>query len=330
MDPKFKKRGEIRISDDKNPPSFVYIAASTVTSKGAVSTSDGKLYVFDSDSAQVVSTFQSHDSQVTGICISDRSQIIGSCCEGEKNKGNEIKLWDMRTLQLIGTFYLSAFDNDSSTCNCMAINNNGTIVAGGADSGVLLWDARKPEGLFRSIKMHPEEISSIEFHPFTQSSFLAGDDDGNLLLYDLDCTDEEDAVILYANDAQNPCFQCGFCGVDTIFSLRRTAGMRLWNIFETDIESNYDDIRLLVDNCFSYPIDAHWCGQYLMMAGGDQDGGVALVLVDSDDVKLFHKIEKAHDDCVNSSFLETLEDGSIHLYLAGDGGQLSFWHVEAS
>ncbi|KAK8837829.1 WD repeat-containing protein 89 [Tritrichomonas musculus] len=324
--PKFEKCGEIRIQDQNDPPSFVYIAASSSTSKGVTSTSDSQIYYFDSAEAKVIYNFKAHDTDISGICMSERSQIIGSCSTDEGNKGNEVSLWDMRTSNLIGTFSCIAYDNKATTCNCVAISRNGTIVAAGANSGVLCWDVRKPEAAFRNVSLQPDEISSIEFHPFTDSTFLAGDDDGNILLYDLDGANIEDSMLFYGNDG-NPCFQCGFCGIENIFTLRRTAGLRLWNIFEPEIEKEYFDVRVFVDNAFTYPIDAHWCGQHLMLVGGDSEGGVALVLCNQENATLLHKIEKAHDDCVDASFLDTQEDGSIHLYLAGDGGQLSFWHI---
>ncbi|OHT07713.1 hypothetical protein TRFO_23982 [Tritrichomonas foetus] len=322
----FEKCGEIRIPATEDPPSFVYITASSVTSNGAATSSDRMIYFFDAHEAKVISCFKAHNADITGISMCERSQIIASCCEDNHDEGNEVTLWDIRTSQAIATFALSAYDHQATICHCVSINNNGQIVAAGANSGVLCWDVRRPEGVFKNVSIQPEEISSLEFHPFSEATFLAGDDDGNVLLYDLDATDEEDSIIFYANDG-HPCFQCGFVGADTIFTLRRTAGIRLWNIFDPTVESSYDDLRIPVDNAFSYPIDAHWCGQWLMMAGGDSEGGVALLLCDDNEARLFHKIEKAHDDCVNASFLDTLEDGSIHLYLAGDGGQLSFWHV---
>ena len=325
----FQKRGEIRIQTQNEPPSFVYIAATASSSKGVTSTSDSQIYFFDSNEAKVIYNYKAHDANISGICISECSQIIGSCCAVDENNwkiGNEVSLWDMRTSNLIGTFALSAYDNLAETCNCIAISKNGDIVAAGSNNGVLCWDVRNPEQVFKNITIQPEEISSIEFHPFTDSSFLAGDDDGNLLLYDLDGPNEEDSIIFYGNDG-SPCFQCGFCGIENIFTLRRTAGLRLWNIFEPEREKEYFDVRVDVDNSFSYPVDAHWCGDFLMLVGGDVDGGAALVLCNENEATLYHKIKNAHDDCINASFLDTLEDGSIHLYLAGDGGQLSFWRV---
>lgn len=320
------KCGEIRIQDTNDPPSFVYIAASSTSSKGVTTTSDSQVYFFDSSEAKVIYNFKAHTTDISGICMSERSQIIGSCCTDEGAEGNEVSLWDIRTANSIATFSLSAYDNNSKTCNCIAISQNGTIVSAGSNNGVLCWDVRNTEGVFKNISIQPEEISSIEFHPFTDSTFLAGDDDGNLLLYDLDGPNEEDSIIFYGNDG-NPCFQCGFCGIENIFTLRRTAGLRLWNIFEPEKETEYFDTRVYVDNAFTYPIDAHWCGEFLMLVGGDSDGGAALVLCNENDVTLYNKIKKAHDDCINASFLDALEDGSIHLYLAGDGGQLTFWNI---
>ena len=219
----FQKCGEIKLQIE-NPPSFVYLAASSVTSNGVTTSSDGEVYFFDSNEGKIIYNFHAHDAGIMGVCMSERSQIIGTCCNDEGKDGNSISLWDMRAAQNIANFNLAAYDNQSTTCNCIAMNKTGRIVSAGSNNGVLSWDARKPEGLFRLISIQPEEISSIEFHPLTDSSFLAGDDDGNILLYDLDGLNEEDSVLFYANDS-HPVFHCGFCGVDTIFTLRRTAGL---------------------------------------------------------------------------------------------------------
>ena len=320
--------GDIFIPGE-NPPSFVYIAGSAVSSVGAATTDDSQVYVFDSASAQVIGTFKAHSAPINGLSFNDCSKLLMTCCdEGKGKEGNEVSLWDLRNLtgSPICTFAAACYIHYVNRCRSVASSKNGTIIAAGTDAGVITWDVRKPEGVFRHVNLQPDEVGSIQFHPFATATFLAGDDDGNLLMFDLDSNDDEQGNLFYSND-QNPVFQCGFCGVDTVFTLRRTAGMRLWNIMNPERDVVYEDLRKLTNDCFGYPIDAHWCGDWLMTVGGDSEGGVAILLCSESDVKLFEKIEKAHNDCINGSYLDVLQSGEMHLYFAGDGGQLSFWKV---
>ena len=83
----------------------------------------------------------------------------------------------------------------------------------------------------------------------------------------------------------------------------------------------------MTGNTWNYPIDCHWCGDWLMTLGGDQNGGVSIIMACESEVKPFTKLENAHNDCVNASHLEVLQSGEMCLYLAGDGGQLSIWNL---
>lgn len=320
----FKKAGEINI-ESENPPSFVYLGYSSETETGAVSTSDRFVYIFDSNTAQVITKFKAHNADISGLFLGESGGIIATCCEeGEKGTGNEVSLWDSKTGNSICTFGSTSYVHYIERCHCVAMNKKSTILAAGTSNGVLTWDVRKPEGVFKHINIQPDEISSIEFNPFANSTFLSGDDDGNLLMYDLDSVLEDDATIFYSND-NHPVFQCGFCGVDVVFTLRRTAGIRLWNIFDPTKDVYYEDLRAETNQSFNYPIDAHWCGEHVMVVGGDGDGGVALILSSQTSVVLHSRIKKAHRDCINASYLDAREDGSMKLLLAGDDGQMSFW-----
>jgi WD40 repeat protein len=322
----FARNGRIVIPGD-SPPSFVYIAASAASSVGAAITSDAHAHVFDASRAEIISSFEAHPAMVTGISLSNESQLLSTCCDsGGGSTGNEVSLWDMRSLTgvPICTFGVSSYVHYAKHCICVGNSCTGRIIGAGTDAGVLIWDVRKPEGLFRHVSLHPEDVSCLKFHPFADATFLSGDDLGNICLFDLDAGNDEDGQLFYSLD-QSAVFQCGFLGLDTVWTLRRTAGIRLWNIEDCSKFVTYDDLR--GDGLFGYPIDAHWCGERFIVVGGDSDGGVCLLLCSEDEVKVFEKMDKIHGDCVNCSYLDILSDGNLHLYLGGDGGEMSFWSV---
>ena len=336
-DPQFIKTGEIKI-EGENPPSFSYISASKLSPKGVASTSNHKLYLFDSISARVISSFDAYpnlspvsEDCITGMIMSTASDIIITCC------GPEVSLFDSRSSSPIGVFNVRSYVHYVTEALSVGTSCDGCLIGAGtsvADSksdgaGVLIWDVRKTDSKFKHVDIQPSSVGAIEFHPTSPSIFLSGDEDGNLLLFDIDEPNDEDGTIFYCNDVA-PVFQCGFCGIDTIFTLRRTAGIHLYNFLDSSKDIVYDDLRTLCDSSFNFPVDAHWCGNWLMVVGGDSNGGAALSLVSSDGAKLFHKISNAHDDCINASHLDVFEDGSIKLYLAGNGGQLSFWKLDPS
>lgn len=322
----FVKTGEIIIPGEE-PPSFVFISASDVTGQGAASTSDANVHVFDSSTAQIVATYKAHDAAISGLDYNKESQIIATCAySGKGNSGNEVTLCDIRCGQLIGTLSAAAYVKYINDCLSVSQSCDGCVIGVGTNAGVLCWDVRNPESAFKHVNIQAESIASLQFHPFTNTAFLSGDDDGNLLLFDLDSTNDEEGTIFCANDG-NPVFQCGFCNTEDVFTLRRNAGIRILNIEDMNDEIEYEDLRPMVNNVFNYPIDAHFCGEYIMVVGGDSDGGVAITLCSRDGVTLFNKLQNAHKDTINASYLSTNVDGTMVLYLAGDSGQLSFWTI---
>ena len=336
MKPKFEKTGEIFIEEKKGveTPSFVYVAASSVSSFGAATSSDQKIYTFDSEKSKIISTWNANTGPITGLALNDKAQLLASCStDDDKKGGNELMLWDIRSSANVATFYPNSYQRDATLIETCSISCEGSIVGCGTDFGILLWDVRRPECKVDHVDIMSETIASMAFHPFINSCFVAGDDDGNLLIYDIDGEKDEEEegdeehVIFAINDGQ-PVYQCGFCGGNRVFTLRRTAGMAIWDFIECESLADYDDVRPLVGNSFNYPIDIHWAGDFIMLAGGDSEGGVSLSMCSENNCDLFHKIDNAHKDCINATHLSICEGGSvIKLFLAGDGGQLSFWRV---
>lgn len=325
---KFQNTGRITLPG-KQPHSFVYIATSAEKPIGAVTTDDQKIYMFDYEAGKITSNFSAHSASITGIAMNDKSQILATCCtEGPHGAGNELMLWDIRTNQNIATFYPDAYSPEAKLIECCAISCDGCIYGCGTNFGVFTWDVRQPDGHHEHINIQSDTIASLQFHPFVPSTFVSGDDDGNLLVWDLDADENEDGtqenVIVAVNDGE-PVYQCGFCGSMLLFTLRRVGGMCIWDMSNSENRASFDDIRPLVGDSFNYPINIHWAGDNVMVTGGDSDGGVAVCLCSEQGCTLFQKIEKANKDCVNSSDLAIKSNGDMHLFLAGDMGDLSFW-----
>jgi WD40 repeat protein len=316
------RQSDIFLPGDSSP-SFTFLAGSS-SSFGSTLTSDGQLLLFDSSTAQIISSIQAHSACPTGLDLNENSQLIHTCCDkGSGNSGNEVSLWDIRSSNLICTFAAASYVQYSTRCQCVASSHSGTVVGAGTKHGIIFWDIRKPEGLFQHINIQPDEIASLQFHPTVTGTFVAGDDDGNLLVYDLDGNSEENSILLYQND-QNPVFQCGFIGVGSVFSLSRTAALKVWKIMDSENVLTFEDVRAAAEDAFGYPIDGHGIGDGVCIAGGDSEGGVAIVNCSGETAQVFTKIEKANRDCVNATYLE-ISGGNGRLWLAGDGGHLSFW-----
>jgi WD40 repeat protein len=322
-----KKVAELFLPE-ASPPSLVYLATSKQSNTAIALTSDSQLVLADLSTPSIVASVQAHPTESTGLAFSDSSQLIVTCCgRGAGDSGNEVSLWDIRHFsgRPLCTFSAAAHVHYVKGCLCVSTNSRGNIIAAGATSGVLVWDVRRPGGVFRRIGLQREEVASVEFHPTIPGTFVAGDDGGNLLMYDLDAVSDEDSVIYSQND-KNPVFQCGFAGAGTLFTLRRTAGLRLSNILGSTQDHVFDDVRTLVDGAFGYPVAAHGIEDIVFVTGGDPDGGLAIVECrTAGGVKLVAKIERAHKDCVNATCLDVKDDGQTILCIAGDGGQLSLW-----
>ena len=335
MPPKFVKTGELFIEGEKGKevPSFVYIAASSTSNFGAASSSDQKIYTFDSEKSEFISNWKANTGPISDLEINDKAQLLASCSStDDRGVGNDLMLWDIRSNNNVAIFYPNSYNANATLIETCAISCDGTIIGCGTDCGIFLWDVRKPECNVDHVDIMSETVASMCFHPAINTCFVAGDDDGNILLYDVDGETDDDGTVEHVmfaiNDGQ-PVFQCGFCGYDRVFSLRRIpAGMSIWDFVQGVQLADYYDVKPLLEDSFNYPIDIHWAGDFLMLSGGDSEGGVALSLCSENECKLFHKLEKAHKDCVNATHLSISDGGkTIKLFLAGDGGQISFWRV---
>jgi hypothetical protein len=113
-------------------------------------------------------------------------------------------------------------------------------------------------------------------------------------------------------------------GAGSVFSLSRTAALRLWRIVDSESVLDFEDVRAAAGDAFGYPIDGHGGGDAVWISGGDAEGGIAVVDCSGGSARVFAKIEKANRDCVNATYLDILGENG-RLWLAGDGGHLSFW-----
>jgi WD40 repeat protein len=321
------KLAEVFLPGD-SPPSIVYLATSKKSRTTVSLTSDAQLVLADLSHTSIVAAVRAHSAESTGLTFSEPSQLIATCCRlGTGGRGNEVSLWDIRDFSGLPlcTFFGNAHVSHIKSCLCVGANSRGTIIAAGTNVGVLVWDVRQPVGLFKHITIHTDDVASLEFHPSVPGTFIAGDEDGNLIMYDLDGVSDDDSVVWLQND-RHPVFQCGFAGSGTIFTLRRTAGLRMSNIVDSAQDQVFDDLRELVDGAFGYPVTAHGIGNIAFVTGGDADGGVAIVECRADGkVKLVAKLVRAHNDCVNATCIDVNEGGQTLLSIGGDGGQLSLW-----
>jgi WD40 repeat protein len=317
------RQGTLILPGD-SPPSFTYLAASA--SFGAALTSDSQLLFFDAPTATILASVHAHDAGVTGLDLNERSRLVSTCCDsGPGAAGNEVSLWDIRSPNSVPvcTFAAACYVASSKRCHCVASNCAGTVIGAGTKQGILIWDIRRPDGLFTHVDIQSDEIASLQFHPRAGATFVAGDDNGNLLVYDLDGGSEEDRVLLYRND-ENPVFQCGFASAGSVFALSRTAALGVWRLVDSETEALFEDVRGPTGEEFGYPIDAHGQTGAVIVALGGSEGGVAFVKCSAGGLEPVIVLHEGNRDCVNATFLNIGEDGGI-AYLAGDAGELSFW-----
>lgn len=333
----FKKLGEIFIDEDKEKKSsFVYVSASLDATYGVTTASNHNLYVIDFKTMQIKSSFMVHTGSISGCCLNDKVKTVCTCSrESNNTTGNEFFVWDVRTCKNIAKFYPDAYNNKVTTTESCAVSIDGDYYCCGTDKGIFSWDIRKPEAKFEHIDLMSSIISSIEFHPFINSTFIAGDDDGNLIIWDFENTENGSNIDEYGLDLRLvlgsnvafPIFQCGFYATNdecNMFLLERNNNISFYSLEGRRELKKYEDIRKSVDQTFNYPIDAHMAGYGCILCGGDSEGGVAVIFINEENCKLVSKIEKANVDCVNASFINYHEE-SIDLLLAGDGGHLTFW-----
>lgn len=158
--------------------------------KFVVSSSSGKLYIFDVSNTQSEPVvIAAHDSSINAIVKIDNLHIA-SC------SGDGIKVWDISSPQLPLKTLTNAKNSPFLSLTYANHRLAGGTELAGQDAEVHIWDLKKDsiEPVRSFIDSHHDDVTYLEFHPSLSQYLMSGSTDGYVNIYDLSQEDEEDAL----------------------------------------------------------------------------------------------------------------------------------------
>lgn len=220
------------------------LCLSPETSSVFASTSKGSLYQLPLDATKwqssAISNSNAHNSQINKILTDPNSTTTLYSCSDDST----VKVWDIRSsinkpiYSLTNSRNLPFFSMDV---------RYGLISAGsqlkGTDSELVLWDTKKLDTPLRSfIDSHNDDITETKFHPTRSNILISGSTDGNLNVYDLNITEEDDAQLQCIN--YNSVHSAGFLNPDRLYILSHMETFSLFDLskkYEIDPETYKPD-----------------------------------------------------------------------------------------
>ncbi|XP_042472863.1 autophagy-related protein 16-like [Zingiber officinale] len=137
---------------------------------------DGNLRIWDSRMGKTISEVAAHSQAVTSVCVSQSGNLV--LTSGRDNLHN---LFDLRTLEVCGTFRASGNRVASNwSRSCISADEN-CIAAGSADGSVHIWSRVKDNGL-SILEGHSSPVVSCSWSGLGKA-LASADRNGNLCIW---------------------------------------------------------------------------------------------------------------------------------------------------
>lgn len=195
----------------------------------------------------------------------------------------------------------------------------GTELADG-DAGVQVFDLRNTkEPLVKYMDSHNDDVTDVRFHPSQPNKLVSGSTDGIVNVYDLNITDESEAVT-HAFNHDASIHRCGFLDEPRVFALSHMETLAVYEATDENTETkDFGDLR------------EAWNCQYV----ADYDGGCFLVgSNDNQWLKLIPFQDEQPMDPINlegGHGEEVVRAFAFHptspelVYTAGEDGHVKLW-----
>ncbi|KAJ6824761.1 autophagy-related protein 16 isoform X2 [Iris pallida] len=157
-----------------NCNSLIYSVDGVTLCSGHV---DGNLRLWDSRSGKLVSEVAAHSQAVTSVCISRSGNIV--LTSGRDNTHN---LFDLRTLELRGTFMASGNRVASNWSRSCVSSDEKYVAAGSADGSVYIWSILKGDVVGVLSGSHSTHVLSCAWGGLG-TSLASADKNGNVCIW---------------------------------------------------------------------------------------------------------------------------------------------------
>eukprot|EP00899_Mesostigma_viride_P005384 jgi/Mesvir1/14847/Mv26258-RA.1 len=256
-----------------------YITA-LASSGGALvaATSDVELKVYDQATGQHRADIHGPQGQITDLGFPYPSAepwlVAASSSDGC------IRFWDIRSQQKVAQMSAPGQEIWSFSAGGSAAS----MVAGGGNATVLLWDRRKPGKIFAQLEeSHSDAVTQTRFSAQQPAKLVTGSVDGLMVVIDVSGSMDEDDCIDGIMNVDSSIARIGFCGVtsDMLWCTSTIETLSLWRWTDATRVATFENTREVCSAAWNtkvdYLISCEWGQQAnrLWLVGGTQEGSVA-------------------------------------------------------
>jgi len=203
----------------------------------------GCVSVHTLESLGKVHTMKGHTGAVTGVA----SSVTCNSLVYTSSSDQTVRVWDLREGRTVRTLRDTSDPGKASgppskagrPLSCVSVSYNGNnVVAGtdqvGVDSYLLFWDTRQPSKLSGGYwESHSDDITSVEFHPTMEHTLASGSTDGQVNVFDISQSDEDEALVTSHNTEDSVAglkwYNRSKHGQQQLAVVTHTESLQLWN-----------------------------------------------------------------------------------------------------
>ncbi|KAK3168489.1 hypothetical protein OEA41_004937 [Lepraria neglecta] len=228
------------------------------------------------------------------------------------------------------------------TCLEAPENDKNVFLTAGRDAVVRSWDLRdnrSPSKPVRQyIESHSDDVTELQFHPHSRGTLLSGSTDGLVNIYNIDHSDEDDALSQVANHGSS-IHHAGFLSNSQFFALSHD---ETFSIYQLESQDNlapdvaphvFGDLRPKLECEYIVDIIPHiGSGEAILGAGSHSKHHLDLVPLQyadnwSFDQNITIRLPGAHGEEIVRSML--INHDAQTIFTAGEGGLIRAWRTSA-
>ncbi|KAL6454096.1 WDR5 WD repeat-containing protein 5 [Candida maltosa Xu316] len=241
----------------------------------AISSSNGKIYIYDLSTATLITTLTGHTKGVSDIVYSPiNSNILASCSDDLT-----IRLWNIKANKCIKIFKKHTYH----ITTLKFIQKGNILISGSSDETITIWDITSNK-IMTTLAAHSDPVSSIALTP-DDSMIVSASYDGLMRLFDLqtsqclktltNSTSHGTATASTTDVLNYPISKVEISpNGQFILSSSLDGKIRLWNYMENKVYKTYQGIKK-ERVCTKYNCDAKFltiCVDPLIVSGTDSSG----------------------------------------------------------